>query len=97
MKHIIHDWSDERSLTILENMRRVVPPDGRVLVVEAIVPEGNDPSVAKLFDMMMMLFPPNGLERTEREYGDLLRGAGFEISGITPTASSVSVIEGRPV
>jgi SAM-dependent methyltransferase len=97
LRHIIHDWSDELSLTILKNVRRVVPPDGRVLVVETIVPEGNDPSVAKLFDMMMMLFPPSGLERTEREYRDLLSDAGFAVVGVTPTASPVSVIDARPV
>jgi hypothetical protein len=61
MRHIIHDWSDELSLQILKNIRSVIPPHGRVLVVETIVPEGNDPSPAKLFDIMMMLFPPNGL------------------------------------
>jgi SAM-dependent methyltransferase len=97
LRHIIHDWSDEASLRILRNIRGVIPPKGRLLIVEMVVPEGNDASAAKNFDMVMMLFPPDGLERTEEEYRKLLRMAGFDISGITPTASPVSVIEARPI
>jgi O-methyltransferase domain/Dimerisation domain len=96
MRHIIHDWSDEPALQILRNIRQKMPPQGRLLIVEMIVPEGNDPSIAKGFDITMMLFP-DGLERTEKEYRRLLEKGGFELSGITPTASSVSVIEAKPL
>jgi SAM-dependent methyltransferase len=95
LRHIIHDWTDELSLRILGNIRRVASPTGRLLIVESIVPEGNDPSPAKGFDLLMMLFP-NGIERTEKEYRDLLKTAGFRVLKIVPTASSVSVIEARP-
>jgi cyclopropane fatty-acyl-phospholipid synthase-like methyltransferase len=97
MRHIIHDWPDEVSLRILHNIRKVIPRNGRLLIVEMVVPEGNEPSIAKNFDMLMMLFPPEGVERTEQEYRDLLKSGGFEVSRITPTASPVSVIEARPV
>jgi hypothetical protein len=97
MRHIIHDWPDDVSLKILRNIRRVIPPSGRLLIVETIIPDGNDPAHAKMFDVMMMLFPPDGLERTEAEYRALLKDSGFAISYITPTASPVSVIDARPV
>jgi SAM-dependent methyltransferase len=97
LRHIIHDWSDDASLRIIRNIRGVIPPTGRLLIVETIVPEGNDPSIAKIFDMLMMLLPPDGLERAESEYRELLRSGGFDISRITPTASPVSVIEAKPV
>jgi hypothetical protein len=97
LRHIIHDWNDEASLRILRNIRDVTPQTGRLLIVEMVIPEGNDPSIAKNFDMVMMLFPPDGLERTEDEYRKLLRAGGFEILRITPTASPVSVIEAYPV
>jgi SAM-dependent methyltransferase len=96
LRHIIHDWTDEPSVQILKNIRRAIPPKGRLLVVEAVVPEGNDPSISKIFDVAMMLWP-KGLERTEKEYRDLYKAAGFELSGITPTQSPVSVVEGRPL
>ena len=95
MRHIIHDWSDEESVKILQNCHERVSDNGRVLIVEAIVPEGNDPSPAKEMDMAMLLYP-GGMERTETEYQALLNSAGFELAGVTPTTSMVSVLEGRP-
>jgi hypothetical protein len=97
MRHIIHDWPDELCLRIFRNIRRVIAPSGRMLLIEMIVPEDNKPSPAKAFDMTMMLFPPNGLERTEKEYRELLRQGGFELARVVPTASPVSVIEARQI
>ena len=96
MRHILHDWSDELCKRILDNVRRVIPSSGRLLIIEAVVPEGNDPSPSKLFDILMMMFP-DGMERTESQFRDLLASSGFRLAGITPTQSPVSVIEARPV
>jgi hypothetical protein len=95
-RHIIHDWTDEQSAVILANCRKVIPAHGRLLLVEVVVPTGNERSMAKDFDFAMLLFT-GGRERTEGEYRDLFRSSGFALQGITPTASPVSVIEGRPV
>jgi O-methyltransferase domain len=94
-RHIIHDWSDRQAIEILNNCRQVIPDSGRLLIVEAVVPEGNDRALAKDFDMTMLTFP-GGSERTEAEYQKLLDQSGFVLSSITPTATMVSVIEGRP-
>jgi hypothetical protein len=96
MRHIIHDWDDGQSIQILKNCRAAIPPHGRMFLVEAVVPAGNDPSPAKELDMAMLIYP-GGMERTESEYRELYRAAGFDLVGITPTPSPVSVIEGRPV
>jgi hypothetical protein len=96
MRHIIHDWNDEQSIQILRNCRAVIPPHGRLFLVEAVVPMGNEPSPAKEFDMAMLIYP-GGMERTEEEYRALFSAAGFELKGVTPTASAVSVIEGQPI
>jgi hypothetical protein len=94
-RHIIHDWTDEQSVQILSNCRKVIPDQGKLLLIEAVVPLGNEPSLAKDFDITMLTFP-GGIERTEEEYKVLLEQSGFQLNSITPTASAVSVIEGRP-
>lgn len=95
MRHIIHDWDDEKSITILKNCRQAMGKDGRLLLVEGIVPTGNEPSVSKFYDLAMMVLP-GGMERTEDEYRRLYEVAGFQLTRIVPTSSWVSVIEGRP-
>ena len=96
LRHIIHDWSDEQSVQILSNCRKVIPKSGRLLIIEAVVPTGNESSLAKDFDMVMMVLP-GGIERTAEEYGRLLEQADFKLSSITPTTSLVSVVEGKPI
>jgi O-methyltransferase domain len=60
------------------------------------VPTGNESSLAKDFDMVMLVLP-GGIERTEEEYTFLLKQAGFQLSSIAPTASVISVVEGKPI
>lgn len=95
LRHIIHDWDDAQSLQILRNIRRVIPPHGKLLVVETVIPPGNDPGFGKLLDINMLVIP-GGRERSEAQYRDLYRQAGFELTRIVPTAAEVSVIEGKP-
>ncbi|MBI2825531.1 MAG: methyltransferase [Planctomycetia bacterium] len=95
LRHIIHDWNDEQSLAILKNVRRVVGPSGRLLLVEGVVAEGNEPDFTKLLDLNMLVIP-GGKERTEKEYRELYAAAGFRLRSITPTKSYVSILDGRP-
>ena len=93
MKHIIHDWDDERALTILKNIRQAMNPDGRVLVVESVIADGNGQDFGKLLDIEMLV-SPGGKERTAAEYEDLFRRAGLRLTKIVPTKSPYSLIEG---
>lgn len=93
MKHIIHDWNDEQCITILKNCRNAMQAGAKVLVVEMVIPEGNEPSIGKFLDLQMLLYL-TGCERTEAEYKLLFDKAGFELTRIVPTMSPFSIIEG---
>jgi hypothetical protein len=92
MKHIIHDWDDERALTILRNIKQAMNPGGRVLLVESVLAEGNTQDFGKLMDVEMLV-SPGGKERTAKEYEELFARAGLRMTRIVPTRSAYSVIE----
>jgi hypothetical protein len=96
MKNIIHDWDDDRAIAILKNIRTAFGDgrDGKVILLEAVIPPGNQPDFGKLIDLEMMLMP-GGRERTADEFASLFSRAGFELARIVPTESPLSVIEAR--
>ena len=93
LKSILHDWDDRQSITILKKCLEVMKRGSRLLVIERVVPEGNEPSEAKLFDINMLVVT-GGLERTEREYRKIFEAAGFDLTRIIPTKAPVSIVEG---
>jgi cyclopropane fatty-acyl-phospholipid synthase-like methyltransferase len=95
-RHIIHDWTDEQSIQILDRCRKVIPANGKLLIVDCVVPAGNAPSLAKDYDITMLTFP-GGQERTEAEFRTLFKASGFELVSIMPTTTMISVVEGKPV
>ncbi len=92
LRHIIHDWEDAEATSILHNCRDAMNPDGRILVVETVIPPLNEPCFGKWLDLMMLLV--NGRERTEEQYRRLFSQAGLTLSRIIPTAHEVNIIEG---
>lgn len=92
MKHIIHDWDDVHSLTILKNIHAAAAPGASLFLIEAAMAPGNEPHFAKVVDLEMMLLP-GGCERTEREYRDLLAQAGFKLTKVVKTKSPLDLLE----
>ncbi|KAJ1414769.1 Winged helix-like DNA-binding domain superfamily [Sesbania bispinosa] len=84
MKWILHDWSDEHCLKLLKNCYKAVPDDGKVIVVDSILPiEAENTAIAKnafVSDLLMMTQNPGGKERTQQEFMELAKGSGY--SGI---------------
>ena len=92
MKHIIHDWDDDRCVALLGNIRSAMPDSGKVLIVEMVVPETLEPHPSLLLDLEMLV-SPGGVERTAAEYRDLLAAAGLRLSRIVATKSPFSILE----
>jgi hypothetical protein len=96
LRWIIHDWNDERAGKILGCCREAIEPDGRLLLVEVVMPEGDDPHPAKVLDWVMLACI-SGQERTEAEYAALLERSGFRLTRVVPSPSPMSVVEAVPV
>jgi hypothetical protein len=95
LKAVIHDWDDEKSLTILRNVRTAIAADGKLLLMELVLPEDAPPHPGMLVDLEMLVHA-GGRERTASEYRDLLYRAGFRLSRVIPTAGPMSIVEAVP-
>jgi hypothetical protein len=97
MKHIIHDWEDEKCVRLLDNCRRSMKGDGRVICVDSVLPPMGDTAgtPAKLLDILMLVFI-TGRERTADQWTKLYRASGLEIRSITPIRDNfgTSIVEG---
>ncbi|MCX6244211.1 MAG: methyltransferase [Bacteroidetes bacterium] len=93
LKNVLHNWSEEECVTILNNIRKAMPENGRILILEMILDEGNKASFGKLIDLQMLVFMESGKERTRKEFESLLAQAGLKISRIFPTIAPISMIE----
>jgi hypothetical protein len=93
MSGVLHDWDDERAVRILENCRRAMAPNGKVLVIEMVLPSSNEPSLAALLDLNMLVMN-GGRERTEKDFQQLFDAAGLRVTRLIPTLAPQWVIEG---
>jgi SAM-dependent methyltransferase len=95
LSRVIHDWDDADARRILERCREAMPPDARLLIVDATVPERaqDGPEAIRMDLHMLMLF--GARERTEEEFRRLLADAGFAPRRVVPTRSptGLSVLE----
>ena len=92
LKGIIHDWPDAEAVKILTNIRRVIPTNGTLLLVERLADSTR--RAAGLMELLMLTI--GGRERTEAEFRPLLGAAGFAMARIIATETS-DLIECRPI
>jgi hypothetical protein len=95
LKTIIHDWAEEAALSILRNVRTAIASDGKLLLLEMVLPKGTPQHPGMLLDLEMLV-TAGGRERTSAEYAELLARAGFRQLRVVPTASPISIVEAVP-
>jgi predicted O-methyltransferase YrrM/DNA-binding transcriptional ArsR family regulator len=95
MSMVLHDWDDTQSIAILKNVRRAMGAGGELLVVDAILPEGDVPHPGKLNDLVMLTLHP-GQERTRAEFADLFERAGLSLRETREMASSTGLLVAVP-
>lgn len=95
MASVLHDWSDGDATKILQTVRRAMPVTSRLLLFESVLADDDEPDLAKLLDLHMLVLLGAG-ERTREQWSDLLRASGFELVRVVPTPG-LSWIEARPM
>jgi len=93
---VLHDWGDDRAIAILAQCRRAIGFDAKLLVVEQVLPPDNDPSLAKLSDINMLVTNAGGRERSEDEWRALLHAGGFDLTDRLATTPTYEVITAVP-
>jgi hypothetical protein len=74
---ILHDWDDEHATRILQTIRAAARPNSRLLIIDVVVPPGNEPGGGKWLDVLMLAVS-RGKERNEPQWRELLAAGGFE-------------------
>jgi predicted O-methyltransferase YrrM len=95
---VLHDWSDERCLQILRNCRGRIVDKGRLLIIDIVLSDGkNVPDTYRNFlDLAMLTQTDGGMERTESEFRELLKAAGFSLNRVIVMKAPQCVIEALP-
>jgi hypothetical protein len=94
LQQVLHDWSDDDARRILVNVRAGMPPGATLLVIDAVIEPGNQPSFNKFTDLHMMVLSQGGRERTAAEFDALFRSAGLRLARILPTSTAFALMEG---
>lgn len=92
LKYILHDWDDDSALAILKTCQRAMKPDSKLIIVDYMIPPGNDPHPGKILDIAMLV-RFTGHERTEAEFTALFNKAGLRLTKAVVTDVQMCVIE----
>jgi SAM-dependent methyltransferase len=92
VSRVLHDWDDQSSLRLLANIAAAARPGARLVALEQVVPEGDQPHVSKMVDLTMLVMG-SGKERTAKEFEALFATAGFRLDQIVQTPTPMPILE----
>ena len=79
LSQVLHNWGDDHVAAIVGNCHRASRPGGSLLVIEYLLPDGPEPSLAHLMDLIMMM-AVGGRERTLAQLRALIEPAGYQLA-----------------
>ena len=92
LSNILHDWDDNRCQATISNCCDAMHSESKLLIVELLIPSGNEFSIVKLLDLEVLVMG-GGKERTELEFRDLLNNTDLILNRIIPTKENISILE----
>jgi O-methyltransferase domain/Dimerisation domain len=98
LMEVLHDWTDEQSRQILQQIRKAAPRMAKLLVIETVLPDesawaaGKGEHFGNHLDINMMVLT-GGRERTPDEFAHLLADSGWQLTRVIPTSSPYSIVE----
>lgn len=95
LRYILHNWGDDACIQILKNCRSA-SPNAKILIIEQVLDPEYPEHYTLIMDFWMLMSFRNAKERTQQEYAELLKAAGYHLTQVIPTSSPLSIIEGVP-
>jgi ubiquinone/menaquinone biosynthesis C-methylase UbiE len=93
LKNVLHNWDDLRAKDILRHCHQAMKEQGRLLIIDSVIPAGNEFYGGKFMDINMLVMCPGGRDRTEAEFQNLFTSTGFKLTKIIQTQLEVGIIE----
>ncbi|XP_037497527.1 caffeic acid 3-O-methyltransferase-like [Jatropha curcas] len=95
IKETCHNWSDDNVVRVLKNIYEVLPENGKLIILNALLPEEPETSKASQYVSRtdnLMLTQPGGKERTAREFAALTKAAGFTNFRVASVADGICAV-----
>ncbi|MEO5953750.1 MAG: methyltransferase, partial [Chloroflexia bacterium] len=97
LKSVVHSMTDKEVADLLRKCKQAMNEGGKLLLVELVMPKGNEPHPARLMDLLMLAGTHGGYERTEDQFRSVFADAGLKLTNLIHTKYAYSIVEARAV
>lgn len=98
MKYFLSAWNDEDAAKILHNCKQALPPHGKVVLLQAFVPDIDEPKTAPdgimpgVFAVQINVAVPGGGWRTRKHFQELFESCGFQLEDSVDSQTNLSAM-----